>query len=464
MMMKIEIWVFKTFFTFCFLAFFTNSVPVFAMNLAEGIEAFKNKQYKIAMKALKPIAEKGNSEAQNTVGVMYYNGWGVSKNVNKAAKWYKLSADQGEKVAQFNLGNLYRKGQGVPKDLSKAISLYKLSADQGYRISQYNLGLCYFYGLGVQKDMNKAKKLISLSASQDFPPAKNLVKKQNWDLKNSSVKKYNPKNKKSFPAKISNYDDLGIWFNNGHLSGELKLQNAIVTSRSRSWQLLYFINNTLYQEDIKRSMFDIRDSIIDKDNTRYFLVYEVLTTNANRQFKDVLLTKNSVGFKFRKLIPEQYPSKDEIYFNVLSTNKARFFKTDGSGGINCILYIESIDLKKTYCFSQFIENGLIYIFKYKIPTSYIKSDYFTGDLLNVKGRTEYIGTIRESFPFNLDEGILLSTDISIKKIANNVAKYHMWVGNGSGPLGIRKGRSYKNVRKILKNNPLKWKQSVFIKP
>jgi len=274
---------------------------------------------------------------------------------------------------------------------------------------------------------------------------------------------YNSQRKSNY-SKISNYDDLGIWFNDSSFTGELQLQNAIVTSRSRSWQLLSFINNTLYQEDIKRSMFNIRDSIIDKDNTRYFLVYEVLTTNANRLFKDVLLKKNSVGTHFRKLIPEQYPSKDEIYFNVLSTNKARFFKTDGSGGINCILYIESIDLKKTYCFSQFIENGLIYIFKYKIPSSYIKSDYFTGDLLNVKGRTEYIGTIRESFPYDLDEGILLSTDISVKKIASNVAKYHMWLGNGSGPFGVRKGRSYKKIRNILKNNPSKWKQSIFIKP
>ena len=268
----------------------------------------------------------------------------------------------------------------------------------------------------------------------------------------------------SVTAKISNYDDLGIWFNNGHLTGELQSQKAIETYKYRSWQLLSFINNTLYQEDIRRNMFNLRDSIINKDSTKYYLVYEVPTKTRFTKFNTVLLTKNSVGTQFRKLIPTQYPSKDIIHFNVLSSKKARFFNPDGSGGINCILYIESLDLDKTYCFSQVIENGLIYIFKYKIPSANLKSNYFTGDLLNIGGKTDHIGTIQMSFPNNLDKGILLSTNISVKKIANNVAKYHMWTGSGSGPFGVRKGRSYKKVRNTLKNNPSKWKQSVFIKP
>lgn len=171
----------KTFFTFCFLAFFTNSVPAFAMNLVEAIEAYDNKQYKIAMKALKPIAEIGDSEAQYLVGAMYYYGNGVRKNINKAVKWYKLSAEQSHPKSQYSLGNKYRKGQGVRKDLSKAISLYKLSANQGYRKAQFNLGFSYFLGNGVKKDINKAKKLISLSADQDYSPAKKFLKKHFWD-------------------------------------------------------------------------------------------------------------------------------------------------------------------------------------------------------------------------------------------------------------------------------------------
>ncbi len=45
---------------------------------------------------LRPLAEKGNSEAQYKLGVMYEEGKGVVQDYEEASKWYRLSAEQGK--------------------------------------------------------------------------------------------------------------------------------------------------------------------------------------------------------------------------------------------------------------------------------------------------------------------------------------------------------------------------------
>ena len=51
-------------------------------------------------------AEQGESLAQWRLGVMYYNGEGVSPDYQESAKWFQLAADQGNAAAQYNLGLL----------------------------------------------------------------------------------------------------------------------------------------------------------------------------------------------------------------------------------------------------------------------------------------------------------------------------------------------------------------------
>jgi TPR repeat protein len=42
----------------------------------------------------KKAAEQGDAEAQNNLGLMYYEGEGVSQDYMEAAKWYRLAAEQ----------------------------------------------------------------------------------------------------------------------------------------------------------------------------------------------------------------------------------------------------------------------------------------------------------------------------------------------------------------------------------
>src|SRR6185436_11935459 len=61
-------------------------------------------------------AEKGDPDAQMSVGMMYSFGEGVPQNYEEALKWYRRAASSGNPIAQNNLGIMYINGRGVPKN------------------------------------------------------------------------------------------------------------------------------------------------------------------------------------------------------------------------------------------------------------------------------------------------------------------------------------------------------------
>jgi TPR repeat protein len=61
-------------------------------------------------------AEKGNAEAQITLGFMYINGQNVLKNEEQGVAWIRKAAEEGDAQAQITLGVLYFLGKGVIKD------------------------------------------------------------------------------------------------------------------------------------------------------------------------------------------------------------------------------------------------------------------------------------------------------------------------------------------------------------
>jgi len=42
------------------------------------------------------LAERGDAEAQDILGNMYYNGQGVPQDYKEAARWYRKAAEQGD--------------------------------------------------------------------------------------------------------------------------------------------------------------------------------------------------------------------------------------------------------------------------------------------------------------------------------------------------------------------------------
>ena len=81
-----------------------------------GWESFQQKDYATALRHWWPLANRGHAKAQNKLGWMYRQGWGVTQDHKQAVRWYRLAANQGDALAQWNLGYMYRRGEGVLKD------------------------------------------------------------------------------------------------------------------------------------------------------------------------------------------------------------------------------------------------------------------------------------------------------------------------------------------------------------
>jgi TPR repeat protein len=67
-----------------------------ALNLGEGINSFRGQDYRRAFIRLKPLAEKGQPDAQYAVGYMYYYGQGVVEDRDKAWFWIHMAARLGQ--------------------------------------------------------------------------------------------------------------------------------------------------------------------------------------------------------------------------------------------------------------------------------------------------------------------------------------------------------------------------------
>ena len=96
-----------------------------------GMDAYNRGDYATALKELRPLAEQGDANAQFNLGVLYYNGEGVSQDYVQARQWFEKAAAQGYVYAQNSLGVLYYKGQGVLQDYVQAHMWYSLAAANG---------------------------------------------------------------------------------------------------------------------------------------------------------------------------------------------------------------------------------------------------------------------------------------------------------------------------------------------
>tara|TARA_A100001015_G_scaffold150495_1_gene166890 strand:+ start:1520 stop:2485 length:966 start_codon:yes stop_codon:yes gene_type:complete len=224
-----------------------KAVKCFAIAAKQG--------YSKSRKNLERLAEKGNSNAQNTLGRMYENGFGVDQDdgiamhwfekaaeqgstisqfnlalniyksksckpdFKKAYHWYQKAADQGDPDAQNNLGRMIEQGLGgVKKDNKKAFQLYKKAAETGDSIAQFNTGLSLECGRGVKVDLKHACYWYKKSAEQgDLDAKKHLLRIRDLSVKNVKLSgriNTKPITSKHISTKQNKFGFLGAVSNN----------------------------------------------------------------------------------------------------------------------------------------------------------------------------------------------------------------------------------------------------------
>ena len=140
------------------------NVERFRANLARAYMGIED--YDEALVWLEPLVERDNPLAQNLMGMMYKQGWGVEQSFEAAAPLFEAAAETGHAGAQHDIAWAYGEGRGVPKDDAKMAQWMAKSADFGYHQGQYNMGRLYLWGRGVERDVDKGIELLKKAAAQ----------------------------------------------------------------------------------------------------------------------------------------------------------------------------------------------------------------------------------------------------------------------------------------------------------
>ncbi len=156
-----------------------SSIWSVAAPIDDAGEAYNKSVYVQAIRLFRPLAEKGNSDAQAMLGMMYLKGEGTTRNYPDAMKWLLLASSQGNTSALNNLGAMHFNGDGVTRNYPEAARLFRQSAVKGDEYGQTSLGSMYLNGHGVDKNMKEAVKWYRLAAASGDVNAVNALKRLN---------------------------------------------------------------------------------------------------------------------------------------------------------------------------------------------------------------------------------------------------------------------------------------------
>jgi len=96
---------------------------------AEGLKsataAMNTMEFTRALEALKPLADKGDPNAQFNLGAMYASGRGVQSDPKEAVRLYRLAAAKNHLGAMNNLAYMLKTGSGTAKDEREALKWYE---------------------------------------------------------------------------------------------------------------------------------------------------------------------------------------------------------------------------------------------------------------------------------------------------------------------------------------------------
>jgi TPR repeat protein len=140
--------------------------------VTQGLELYDRGDYAKAFEMLDKLAQEGDAQAQQALGVMYENGQGVKKDENLALSLYRQAAAKNNESAQYLLATILERNTGRTSGQNEAIKWYRLAATNGHPSAQYRMGQLELTGIsGTAPDPLKASYWFGLAAVQGDPQA-----------------------------------------------------------------------------------------------------------------------------------------------------------------------------------------------------------------------------------------------------------------------------------------------------
>lgn len=134
--------------------------------MEQGLKAYQAGDYAEALPLFTQAGQQGHMKAFRYLGLMYENGYGVPRDIQKAVSYYQEAADKGDVTGTYYLGLCYEEGKGVAQDFARAKALYEKAAQRSDHVGapgKMGLGSLYEKGEGVPKDLQKARYWYELA-------------------------------------------------------------------------------------------------------------------------------------------------------------------------------------------------------------------------------------------------------------------------------------------------------------
>jgi hypothetical protein len=147
------------------------SAPLSAQSVKAGIEAWQRADYPSAVAIWRPLAERGDADAQFNLGQAYRLGRGVPINLSAAKTWLERAAASGHVDAETTLGLLlFQNGEQL-----QGLKWLKQAAEQGEPRALLVYGTALYNGDGLTQDRVLGYAYVSRAAAQGLGPAKETL-------------------------------------------------------------------------------------------------------------------------------------------------------------------------------------------------------------------------------------------------------------------------------------------------
>ena len=132
--------------------------------------AYSKGDYAVAFQLFHKEAEEGKPESQFRLALMYREGQGTVKNLQKAIEWHKKAVQQNYRPSIHELGVTYLYGYGTNANQTKALEYFEKGHELNYALSTEALARIYIDGEGgAEIDFNKGMPYLMRSIEDGMP-------------------------------------------------------------------------------------------------------------------------------------------------------------------------------------------------------------------------------------------------------------------------------------------------------
>lgn len=147
------------------------SAPLGAQSVQAGTDAWSRGEYAAAVAVWRPLAEKGDADAQFNLAQAYRFGRGVPINLGAAQAWYERAANKGHVNAQYILGRmLFLNGNHTG-----GARWLKAAADGGEPLAMLAYGTALFNGDGVPQNQVLGYAYVNRAANKGLGAASDTL-------------------------------------------------------------------------------------------------------------------------------------------------------------------------------------------------------------------------------------------------------------------------------------------------